>query len=123
MITNLISYYPQENDGYELRNYSGESLIHLKIIDKQGNEYDFEVSFNFIVPLSFAEELPVINAMAGKFVATILPKMVVAEGFRAKDVIVEPELEQLSIDISYNSFTHAIVYDPVESRFVSEFKD
>ena len=34
VITNLISYYPQENDGYELRHYSGQSLIHLKIIDK-----------------------------------------------------------------------------------------
>ena len=110
--SNSINYKPKTNDGYELRDFFGESTITIKLEDDEGNKSSYEMFFFFVVPLMFDSDLPTFNVTAGKYAEVLLPDVIIEEGFFLSELTVQPEVEILSQYIFYDKIFRKLVYDP-----------
>ena len=84
---NQISYYPKDNDGYELRKFAGAQKIIVVLSYADGIIREV-MDLTFTIPLSFDTDLPNLNATAGRRAAVELPRVVVREGYQLKEIIV-----------------------------------
>ena len=100
--TNSISYQPKEIDGDELRSVAGDTIIMITLLDDRGNQSNFEMTVEFMIPISFSSDLPTFNLTAGKFASVELPEIIVEDGYSEKELIVQPEIDLLSRDLYYD---------------------
>ena len=75
-LTHAIVYDPEDNNVSRIKNFAGESLIIVQLIDTQQIEYAYEMKFSLTVPLSFAEELIPINIITEINSSVQLPDIV-----------------------------------------------
>ena len=63
----------------------------IKLIDEEGNENNYDMSFTFVVPLLFIKDPPEMIAIVDTTTSVKLPEVIVETGYQLNDIIVQPE--------------------------------
>ena len=97
--TNAIVYEPSPKNVFKEFDFEGDSLIYVKLLDTDMYEYKYEMNFSLRMPALYfsASSLPHFKITNGASSSYQLPKIVIANGFRLKDIVLEADDKDLEL--------------------------